>query len=75
MEEQIGTILKAVREETDLLAEGRKGIVDQYLTIVEGTVLNQGKIMESYDGLVKKLEEQITHCQTALDSSTKREIE
>ena len=36
---------------------------------------NQSKIMESYEGLVKKLETQVTTCQLALDESTKREIE
>ncbi|TNV75533.1 hypothetical protein FGO68_gene5389 [Halteria grandinella] len=31
--------------------------------------------MESYEGLVKKLENQVITCQSALDESTKREIE
>ena len=75
MEQQLGTILKEVRKETSYLADGRREIVDQYVTIVESTVINQGKIMESYEGLVKKLETQIGHCQLALDESTKREIE
>jgi hypothetical protein len=49
--------------------------VDQYLSIVEATLYNQGKIMTSYEGLVKKLETQIGTCQLALDESTKRELE
>ena len=57
------------------LSEERKLVVEQYLSIVEATMFNQGKIMESYEGLVKKLETQVLTCQAALDESTKREIE
>lgn len=56
MEEQLMTIVGEVRKEICSLSEGRRDIVDQYLTIVESTMRNQGKIMESYEGLVKKLE-------------------
>ena len=45
------------------------------MTIVEATIFNQSKIMQSYENLVKKLETQVTTCQAALDESTKREIE
>ena len=45
------------------------------MTIVEATIYNQSKIMQSYETLVKKLETQVTTCQAALDESTKREIE
>ena len=69
------TIVGEVRKEICTLSEGRRDIVDQYLTIVESTMRNQGKIMESYEGLVKKLETQIGHCQVSLDESTRREIE
>ena len=75
MEEQINTILTEVRKETSQLPDGRKNAVDQYLMIVEATVYNQSKIMESYESLVKKLETQVITCQSALDESTKREIE
>ena len=75
MEDQINTIISEVRKETTLLADDRKPLVDQYLIIVESTVVNQGKIMESYENLVKKLENQVVTCQTALDESTRREIE
>ena len=75
MEEQINNILAEVRKETAGLPENRKSAVDQYLMIVEATVYNQSKIMESYENLVKKLENQTKTCQTALDESTRREIE
>ena len=56
MEEQISTILQEVRKESSGLSEKRRQAVDQYLMIVEATVFNQAKIMESYEGLVGKLE-------------------
>ena len=57
------------------LKSEKKDIVEQYLSLVESTLYNQGKIMTSYEGLVKKLETQIGTCQLALDESTKRELE
>ncbi len=75
MDESIETLISEVKNETATLTEDRKLIVDQYLSIVEGTMFNQSKIMESYEGLVKKLEIQVGTCQQALDESTKREIE
>ena len=67
--------MQEVRKEITTLSGDRKIVVDQYLSIVEATMFNQGKIMESYEGLVKKLETQVLTCQAALDESTKREIE
>ena len=75
MDEQLDSIVQEVRKEITSLSGDRKIVVDQYLSIVEATMFNQGKIMESYEGLVKKLETQVLTCQAALDESTKREIE
>ena len=75
MDEQLDSIVQEVRKEITTLSGDRKLVVDQYLSIVEATMFNQGKIMESYEGLVKKLETQVLTCQAALDESTKREIE
>ena len=75
MDEQLDSIVQEVRKEITTLSGDRKIVVDQYLSIVEATMFNQGKIMESYEGLVKKLETQVLTCQAALDESTKREIE
>ena len=75
MEDQLQTILEEVRNQALPLQKDRKEIVEQYLLIVEATLLNQGKIMTSYEGLTKKLETQIGTCQLALDESTKRELE
>ena len=75
MDEQLDSIVQEVRKEISTLSDDRKLVVDQYLSIVEATMFNQGKIMESYEGLVKKLEIQVLTCQSALDESTKREIE
>ena len=75
MDEHLDSIVQEVRKEITTLSGDRKIVVDQYLSIVEATMFNQGKIMESYEGLVKKLETQVLTCQAALDESTKREIE
>ncbi len=75
MDEHLDSIVQEVRKEITTLSDDRKLVVDQYLSIVEATMFNQGKIMESYEGLVKKLEIQVHTCQAALDESTKREIE
>ena len=59
---QLDSIVTEVRKEVSTLNEDRKLVVDQYLSIVEATMFNQGKIMESYEGLVKKLETQVLTC-------------
>ena len=59
---ELDSIVTEVRKEVASLNEDRKLLVDQYLSIVEATMFNQSKIMESYEGLVKKLENQVITC-------------
>ena len=49
--------------------------VAMYMDIVKETMQNQHELIDSYETITKKLEEQITECQAAIDESTTRETE
>jgi hypothetical protein len=57
------------------LNEAQKHKVAMYLEIVRDTLVSQGSIVDSYEGIAKKLEAQIAQCQDALDESTRRETD
>lgn len=58
-----------------LFPEEPKMRVAMYLEIVKETMDNQHKIIDSYEGITKRLEAQITESQSALEDSTRREME
>ena len=77
VEEVIGIIgdIQNLSSADEGLSDGQKQKIGMYLEILRDTLENQSKIVESYEGITKKLEAQINECQDALEDSTQRETE